>query len=229
MKLKEVKAKSEDSGSKARQYLDGLLKIPFGVFKREPILDIMENSRVHFKDLCKKYNLHNNISIPVKEKYTSMEVLNYVKKIQVKMSESNLLEQLDKIVQDSLTGDKKKLTNCLVQINELLKEHDLKEQRIKYNTMNKDQMREEIEKYATLCKEENSEKLLKSTVETFTLTNPSSPVNKGLKTDLAIIDNNMNRITTYIKDVRESLDKAVYGHEKAKKQYNTQMIYQILI
>ena len=29
MKLKEVKAKSEDSGSKARQYLDGLLKIPF--------------------------------------------------------------------------------------------------------------------------------------------------------------------------------------------------------
>jgi ATP-dependent Lon protease len=218
MKLKEVKAKSEDSGSKARQYLDGLLKIPFGVFKREPILDIMENSRVHFKDLCKKYNLHNNISIPVKEKYTSMEVLNYVKKIQGKMSESNLLEQLDKIVQDSLAGDKKRLVNCLVQINELLKEHDLKEQRIKYNTMNKDQMREEIEKYATLCKEENNEKLLKSTVETFTLTNPSSPVNKGLKTDLAIIDNNMNRITTYIKDVRESLDKAVYGHEKAKKQ-----------
>jgi hypothetical protein len=31
MKLKEVKSKSDDSGSKARQYLDGLLKIPFGV------------------------------------------------------------------------------------------------------------------------------------------------------------------------------------------------------
>jgi hypothetical protein len=30
-KLKEVKAKSEDSGSKARQYLDGLLKIPFKI------------------------------------------------------------------------------------------------------------------------------------------------------------------------------------------------------
>ena len=28
LKLKEVKAKSEDSGSKARQYLEGLLKIP---------------------------------------------------------------------------------------------------------------------------------------------------------------------------------------------------------
>ena len=219
MKLKEVKAKSEDSGSKARQYLDGLLKIPFGVYKREPILDIMENSRVHFKDLCKKYNLHNdNNLIPVKEKYTSMEVLNYVKKIQSKMNESNLLEQLDKIVDDLLAGDKKRLTNCIIQINDLFKIHDLKEQRIKYNTMNKDQMRGEIEKYATLCKEGKNEKLLTATVETFTFTNPSSPVNKGLKTDLAVIDNNMNRITTYIKEVRSSLDKAVYGHEKAKKQ-----------
>ena len=31
IKLKEVKAKSEDSGTKARQYLEGLLKIPFGI------------------------------------------------------------------------------------------------------------------------------------------------------------------------------------------------------
>ena len=36
-KLKEVKSKSEDSGSKARQYLDGLLKIPFGIYKEEYI------------------------------------------------------------------------------------------------------------------------------------------------------------------------------------------------
>jgi ATP-dependent Lon protease len=219
MKLKEVKAKSEDSGSKARQYLDGLLKIPFGVYKREPILDIMENSRLHFKDLCKKYNLHNdNNLIPVKEKYTSMEVLNYVKKIQSKTNECNLDEQLSKIIQNLLLGDKKSLTNCIIQINDLLKIHDLKEQRIKYNTMNKDQMREEIENFSALCKEGKNEKLLTATVETFTFTNPSSPVNKGLKTDLAVIDNNMNRITTYMKEVRSSLDKAVYGHEKAKKQ-----------
>ena len=37
-KLKEIKSKSEDSGSKARQYLDGLLKIPFSIYKEEDIL-----------------------------------------------------------------------------------------------------------------------------------------------------------------------------------------------
>ena len=41
LKLKEVKAKSEDSGSKARQYLEGLLKIPFGIYKKEHILTVL--------------------------------------------------------------------------------------------------------------------------------------------------------------------------------------------
>ena len=41
IKLKEVKAKSEDSGTKARQYLEGLLKILFGIYRREPSLCII--------------------------------------------------------------------------------------------------------------------------------------------------------------------------------------------
>ena len=49
-KLKEIKSKSEDSGSKARQYLDGLLKIPFGIYKEEYIL----NKKV---DIINMFNL----------------------------------------------------------------------------------------------------------------------------------------------------------------------------
>lgn len=37
-KLKEVKGKTDDSGTKAKQYLEGLLKIPFGVYREEPVL-----------------------------------------------------------------------------------------------------------------------------------------------------------------------------------------------
>lgn len=39
-KLKEVKSSREGSG-KAQQYLDGLLKIPFGVYKKEPIMTFL--------------------------------------------------------------------------------------------------------------------------------------------------------------------------------------------
>ena len=53
-KLKEIKSKSEDSGSKARQYLDGLLKIPFGIFKIEKILKISQENQDIFKQLTDK-------------------------------------------------------------------------------------------------------------------------------------------------------------------------------
>jgi hypothetical protein len=41
MKYKEFKSKSEETGSKTRQYLEGLLKVPFGIYKKEPILKIV--------------------------------------------------------------------------------------------------------------------------------------------------------------------------------------------
>lgn len=37
-KLKEIKGKSDDTGAKAKQYLEGLLKIPFNVYREEPSL-----------------------------------------------------------------------------------------------------------------------------------------------------------------------------------------------
>ena len=50
-KLKEVKSKSDDTGSKARTYLEGLLKIPFGIYKTEPILCVSNEIIDTFKDL----------------------------------------------------------------------------------------------------------------------------------------------------------------------------------
>jgi len=53
-KLKEVKAKNDDSGSKARQYLEGLLKIPFGIYRTEPVLSEMDNIKTIYKQLLLK-------------------------------------------------------------------------------------------------------------------------------------------------------------------------------
>ncbi len=221
MKLKEVKAKSEDSGSKARQYLDGLLKIPFGVYKREPILDIMENSRVHFKDLCKKYNLHNNDLIPVKEKYTSMEVLNYVKKIQSISETTSKTQQIQKIKEYLAIGDKPKLIANNKILDGILKKHKLP--RSKYSNLNKDGLSARaidiIDSYIDE-EDENDKLIINDIIQEF---NEVSNINQTLtnikiKNDIQQINTNMNRITTYMKEVRSSLDKAVYGHEKAKKQ-----------
>ena len=77
VKLKEIKAKTEDSGSKARQYLEGLLKIPFGIFKHEPILKIMNNMNLNFTKIIDE--IKDYIKIPEKNKYNQIEILNYSK------------------------------------------------------------------------------------------------------------------------------------------------------
>ena len=75
LKLKEVKSKSEDSCSKARQYLDGLLKIPFSIYRKEPILYIMDSIKTDFNAYITKYD-NNVIS---NNKITNIEIVKYIR------------------------------------------------------------------------------------------------------------------------------------------------------
>ena len=83
-KLKELKSKSEDSGSKARQYLDGLLKIPFGINKEEYILK-------------KKIDINSIFSI-LKEDITSklfLDIINKLENEKIKDFFINFIKLLD--------------------------------------------------------------------------------------------------------------------------------------
>jgi ATP-dependent Lon protease len=48
-KLKEINSSKGESNAKAQQYLDGLLKIPFGIYKHEPIMRSLEVLIEHSK------------------------------------------------------------------------------------------------------------------------------------------------------------------------------------
>jgi ATP-dependent Lon protease len=56
-KLKEIQSRSGggDSQSKAQQYLDGLLRIPFGFYKSEPILSFFPKFRSELMSIIQKY------------------------------------------------------------------------------------------------------------------------------------------------------------------------------
>ena len=112
LKLKEVKAKSEDSGSKARQYLEGLLKIPFGIFKKEKILTIMDENYKCVNNL-KEYFIKEN----KKETYTVWKLNHlpeYIKNNYISECKSKNL----KILLKYTTG--KPLRNNLFQIYVIL-------------------------------------------------------------------------------------------------------------
>jgi len=63
VKLKEIKGKSDDSGNKAKQYLEGLLKIPFNNYKEEPILKVSKKTNTNFNSLIHELLDNNFINL----------------------------------------------------------------------------------------------------------------------------------------------------------------------
>jgi ATP-dependent Lon protease len=221
MKLKEVKAKSEDSGSKARQYLDGLLKIPFGVYKREPILNMMDIIRNRFNDIIKKYNIEKIFpEIKQKEKFTSIEIVKNIKKIQGNNITGNKIQQLGKIKDYLVSGDKKKLTSNIKVLDSILKKYNQKIS--KYSHLSKDELAMHIIELVDSFEEEEEHdaKIISDIITEFEHYTNMNPLlnNVDMNNDINKINENMKHITDYMSSVKATLDKAVHGHDKAKKQ-----------
>ena len=173
-RLKEVKGKGEDSGSKARQYLDGLLKIPFGVYKKEHILTIMDDIKTEFKEY-----IHKNDDKSSQDIYTSVEIIKYINNYKV-VYNKNI--------------NKSTLIKNAKQINKYIKDTSLsKSDKILYINKNITELHEQIELF----------------------------VNKYNYIEFNVfgsIQKKIDTIKTYMDNVKTTLDEAVYGHDKAKKQ-----------
>jgi len=217
IKLKEVKAKSEDSGTKARQYLDGLLRIPFNIYKKEPILFLMDKIKNQFKEVCKKYDIKNIYpDIPIKEKYTSVEIIKYCKKINEENTNLNILDKLDKIKINISSVDKKNLINNIKNINDVINNYDKNIEKLKFTSLSKELLKEEIYKIIEICKKPENLELCENILKLFIIN--TKVKTHDIKNDLLNINKDLGQITEYVKNVKNTLDSSVFGHEKAKKQ-----------
>ena len=221
MKLKEVKAKSEDSGSKARHYLDALLKIPFSIYKREPILDQMGKIKTQFQDLISNKELQGFFhNIPTKDKYTSIEIQQAIKRLQDGNKTINKDEQIEKLCAQMISGDKKKLVANVNKLHRIMRKH--KQKCIKISTLTKEGIILHIQEVLQKYKSDMSEMSKNIIQELYAEMNGESHNNVSEKAEIQkgvqAISNNMSEITKYMGEVKNTLDKAVHGHDKAKKQ-----------
>ena len=212
IKLKEVKSKSEDSGSKARQYLDGLLKIPFGIYIKEPVLYLMDENRKHFKELVK------NVKDMTKDTYTSIEIIQYLKKMNTSTKENIIGSS---IIIEKLMGiwgiyNKSKLKHLITVLNSNIKKYSKTIKKINYSNKTIIELKDSILGFINSCYEDIS--------LNFQLLNEISMLylNKGIiisnEQDVVKINTNFGLITNYITNVKTILDESVYGHDKAKQQ-----------
>jgi ATP-dependent Lon protease len=220
LKLKEVKAKSEDSGSKARQYLDGLLKIPFSIYKKEPILHLMDTIKSQFKYLYDKHGIHLLLpEIPNKNKYTNLEIVKYLHLIKENYYNILINHCGNNCKQKISILDKKTMIGNLITLNNLLPEY-----KINYTSKNKSQLKEEIINCINNIKtfKNNDINYIKPlefiSNEFLNVKDDNTEQLNNILLEIDLIQNNMRIINDYMNSISITLNKCVHGHENAKKQ-----------
>ncbi len=227
-KLKEIKSKSEDSGSKARQYLDGLLKIPFGIYKEEYILkktnDIL-NIFNNIKELLSFIKLDNINCNEIKEfvnyfkkliidkKYNSLEIINLTKNI----DEKNKLIYFNifNSIINNVNNKKKSLIYIIDSINIINKKYNLN---VLSNKGNLNDLKKEINIF--LINNKDNIDLLKELVTLFESLDKKNITNNILKLEKYIlkINSKNSEIVKYIGSFNNILEDAIHGHKNAKIQ-----------
>jgi endopeptidase La len=226
IKLKEVKMKSEDSGSKAMQYIEGLLKIPFGIYKKEHILTLVPSNIKIFTELVERLNmeLYNNSKynisniFPIKQKYTIFEVNKYCSLLQndyIKHIQQYLLESFKtyicSISKPNIIKIYSELKNIINEFNYTIILH-------KFSNLNLNNLRKNIiDDICKLLEHNETDNNIYLFIEKI-MNMHSIPIYNNLITQLPKIENNLLNVQSYMKSVSTILDKSVYGHNNAKKQ-----------
>ena len=217
LKLKEVKAKSEDSGSKARHYLDGLIKIPFGIYKEEPILKIIDECTNLFNDLIK--NINNALCItefPIKEKYTSFEMRKYITLLKNNYS-TDINHKIGEIIKNNIINLKRhQLITNICDINLIIKKYNLKMTKICHSGKKIEFMRENINKF--IDAQINNNEILMDYASKYDINKELCNTISNMKNTFIKIDEKTSIINKFMETLDETLDNAVHGHKKAKRQ-----------
>ena len=218
LKLKEVKAKSEDSGSKARQYLEALLRIPFGIYREEPILNVMSQSTTIFNNLVSKINETEFpiTDFPNKSQYTSIEMRKYADILKDKYV-PNIKQNFAKMISDVLINNKRHmLISHICSINNYFKSKDIDYSKILHSGKKVDYMKTNISKAVMSFK--NDTKTIMNIADACNVKQAVSEVIPLVDSTLVNIAAKSSGITNYMKEVSDTLDLAVHGHKKAKRQ-----------
>jgi ATP-dependent Lon protease len=196
LKLKEIKNKSDDSNGKARQYLEGLMKIPFGVYREEPILKSVKLINIDFLKLidCSK----SIITIENRERFTNMEIYSHLKKIEAVINDS--LKNIH-IILDMATK---------LQIGEIIKY--INDKSIKwYKLKTKHEQIFEIKRYV-----DNVSFIHK--LDIALIIKPDLLIMKRSMNEIEKIRTKLSEFEQSLSDIDRAFDASIHGQNHAKNQ-----------
>ena len=208
VKLKEIKGRNDDMSIKSKQYLEGLLKIPFGIYKEEPILKIIKENNVKFNILKDVIITDNqNVLIPNKPKYTNYEIMN--------------------VTNSNITVYRNKLDDELISIIKSLNNKNLISLFNIYNTDSGDKSRLKLKKKDEIINffidnmRTSTDVVLSKIYNNIQGVIANNHIVKKYFTtynDCKEIYKRGQYVNTSMQKITEILDESIYGHTHAKKQ-----------
>jgi ATP-dependent Lon protease len=204
-KLKELNGRPDEFGIKIKQYLEGLVRIPFGIYKKEPVLSVLNELNADFKKL-QDIICDDNIVVSPKKNYTLLEI-------------SNILSKLRSSTKDRLIGHiiKKTATLNVQVLNVFIKMlySDSKKQK----ELLKQTKSSKVSTLTELYQDENS--MLDNIITKIT-----GELSVCTEKDVLYQQwNSMCKIKEDIKSfhvdskvVEDALENSIYSHNHAKKQ-----------
>jgi ATP-dependent Lon protease len=242
VKLREIKSKSDDTTTKARQYLEGLLKIPFGIYSRENIMEETKKIKDIYSNMCIKNEMQELITknnIDSLQSCTVLEIKNAC--IQINQNIETIgLSHVDKFVavildnQNHHNRKKNEFVAILNKITTFIKKHKL----VLFikNDKTIHSLKTAIEFYIKIlykaplplppCDSESESnirhhvnELFKELIVEYNL-ECKSPISvmRDLRNDTNRMMGIMENVGNYVENVRNTLDNAVHGHTSAKRQ-----------
>lgn len=233
-KLKEVKSKSDDSGSKAKQFLDGLLKIPFNIYKEEEILKVkyeikflIKNIQTPMKNNTSFLSNTRDISCILKTLDTmknNNNILNINIIEKIKHNTHFITNEMLLLVIEYIEKNKRKITTKLLKsLKNIIIDKEIKYDYGKH-LISKDNLLTLFKSLLITNVNDNNindKVLFINEIVLFF----KQLVNTDYYNYLLSIEKNINQITRknneiveYIEGFNNILNKAVYGHTNAKLQ-----------
>jgi ATP-dependent Lon protease len=210
IKLKELRGKGDESGLKAKQYLEGLLKIPFGVYKEEPILKKIREINKNFIRISGIIiTTFPDITLIKKEKYTLIEITDFIKR-----TDDYLKGNVLKIIEKNLEFlSNKQIINIIQHINLIKKAN--KQHRIPVANQAKCAHIEKIMKFLS----ENSITGFSIILEIFDKTGKDTQYSLSKTVaETTQIKTAAHQTIVTMEKINCILDESIYSHTHAKNQ-----------
>jgi ATP-dependent Lon protease len=203
--------------------LDGLLKIPFGIYKKERVLTIMDSIKSTFKNIIDSIvKINPNFTITNIDDINSMnltnitniQIKNICENIKVEYIENANINAIDTLISVYTPDKRNELIINICNINNIIKKNNIKIHKLVHSGKKMEFMKHEIKNFIESFKNNSSIIEQLSNFKQVSNTN----IIETIQQNILLIEDKWKEINDYMNSVKSTLNDAVHGHEKAKTQ-----------